>query len=204
MKEQLVKIFPWGIAALLFLLVIILLFRNCGPVPGSTVTVIHDTVPGDPYPVEAPVRVPYPVYIDTGTTRYIAGAPLPTDTDAIIKDYLVTRFYRDTLKNDTSMLAVVEDSVQANRIVSRKFTYQNRRPTAIITTTNITQNKKEAFLRAYMGIGASYSPSTKRFGVGPFVAVTLRPGPIVVYAYDVAGNSHQVQFGWKLTFRRRP
>lgn len=196
------KNIPWIIAVCLFVLAIVLLFRKCGPVPTGVITVIHDTVPGDPYPLTGPGYAPKVVYVDTGSTLYVPGAEMPADTAAIIRDYLVTRFYADTLKNDTSMLAVVEDSVRANRIVSRRFTYQNRRPTAI-NTTIMQPPAKEPALRVYAGAFAGYSPKTARLAVGPELTATLRAGPVIRYGYDIAGNGHQVGFGWKLSFKRK-
>lgn len=193
---------PWLLAAACLALAVMLLFRECGPLPVGTVTVIRDTIPGDPYPVEVPRYVPKITYVDTGRTVYVPGMPVPTDTAAIVRDYLSVRFYADTLKNDTSMLAVVEDSVSANRIVSRRFTYQNRRPTAI-NTTIIQPPRKEPALRLYAGAFAGYSPRSLRFAAGPELTFALRGGFIGRYGYDVAGNGHQVSAGWKVSFKRK-
>lgn len=185
----------------LLLLVIWLLFRQCGPAhPEGSVTVLRDTIPGDPYPVEVPRYVPTVRWERLADTP-VLETPAHADTAAIIRDYLVTRFYRDTLKNDTSMLAVVEDSVRGNRIVGRKFTYQNRRPTAV-NTTIIQPPRREALVRVYAGVFAGYSAKTQQLLVGPEVSVALRPGPIFRYGYDVAGNSHLVSAGWKISFRK--
>lgn len=200
MNTQL-KFTPWLLAAALFVLVIALLFRNFGPANENTVTVIHDTVPGDPYPVEVPRYVPV-VRWERHTDTFAVEKLTHADTAAIVRDYLLVCFYADTLKNDTSMLAVVEDSVQANRIVSRKFTYQNRRPTAI-NTTIIQPPRKEPLVRVYAGAFAGYSGRNQHFSVGPEVSVALRPGPIIRYGYDIAGNGHLVSAGWKISFKSR-
>lgn len=186
----------------LLLSVIWLLFRQCGPVPAGTVTVIHDTIPGDPYPVEVPRYVPS-VRWERQTDTVLVEKLTPADTAAIVRDYLMVRFYTDTLKNDTSLLAVVEDSVQANRIVSRKFTYQNRRPTAIHTTI-IQPPRQEALVQVYAGVFAGYSAKKQHLLIGPEVSVALRPGPIFRYGYDVAGNSHLISAGWKVSFKKKP
>ena len=190
------------LAMTLLLLLIVLLFRRCGPAPVGTVTVIHDTIPGDPYPVEVPRYVPV-VRWERQTDTVTAERSGPVDTAAIVRDYLTVRFYADTLKNDTSLLAVVEDSVQANRIVSRKFTYQNRRPTAI-NTTIIRPPRQEALVQVYAGVFAGYSAKKQQLLLGPEVSVALRPGPIFRYGYDIAGNSHLVSAGWKLSFKKKP
>ena len=197
------KIQPaWILVSVMGAIIIILLMtRGCGQ-PGcdreSVTITVHDTVHGDPAPVSVAPRVPAPQIIIVPEYR-----DFPVDTLSILNDYFTTRFYSDTLKNDTSMLVVVNDSVRANRISSRGFVFQNRRPTAITTTTTITQNRKEAWLKAYLGVGAAYSPTTKRFGVGPFATFTIRQGAVLTYGYDAVGNSHQVAFGWKLSFRKK-
>lgn len=201
MKEALKKTAPWLLSMGLFVLAIILTFRECGPTQSDTVTVIHDTIPGDPYPVEVPRYVPtvrWQRFTDTIRVEAIS----PTDTPAIVRDYLTVRFYADTLKNDTSMLAIVEDSVQANRIISRKFTYQNRRPTAIQTTI-IQPPTKESFVKVYAGAFAGYSAKNKTFAVGPEISVSLRPGPLIRYGYDIANKGHFVSAGWKISFKRK-
>lgn len=193
------KYYPHILAAALFVLAIFLLFRSCGPTNEGIVTIIHDTIPGDPHPVEVPRYVPTVRWERLTDTLEMYTA---ADTDAIIRDYLAVRFYTDTLKNDTSLLAVVEDSVQANRIVSRRFTYQNRRPVAI-NTTIIHPPPHGSYIQVYVGAFGGYSPKTLRFVVGPEVSVALRPGAIVRYGYDIAGNGHQVAFGWRISFKKK-
>lgn len=186
----------------LLLLVIWLLFRRCGNSAGpDTVTVIHDTIPGDPYPVEIPRYVPV-VRREQRFDTLLREILTPADTAAIVRDYLTVRYYSDTLKNDTSMLAVVADSVAGNRIVSRKFTYQNRRPTAI-NTTIIQPPRQEALVQVYAGVFAGYSAKKQQLLLGPELSVALRPGPIFRYGYDIAGNSHLVGVGWKISFTRK-
>lgn len=190
-------------AVLAAVIVFLLMTRSCGSdVLPKTVTVTKtDTIKGDPYPVSVPVRVPVPYRVEVPV--YLENAE-KIDTHAVIRDYYSRAIYTDTLKNDTSMLAVVHDTIFGNRIVSRQFTFQNRRPTAIITNTTVTHNRKEAWLKLYLGVQGSYSPTSHRFGVGPFATATIRQGAIINYGYDVAGNAHQVGFGWKLSFRKRP
>lgn len=201
MKELIQKHFLAVLCTLLFLLLILSLFAPRGQRDSETeVRIFRDTVPGDPYPVEVPRYVPV-VKRETVVTEIPVTLRDAADTAAILRDYFAVRFYSDTLRNDSSLLAVVNDSVAGNRIVGRQFTYQNRRPTAI-NTTIIQPARKEAFVKVYAGVFAGYSPRTTRAAVGPEVAFALRPGPMLRYGYDIAGNGHQVSFGWKLSFRR--
>jgi hypothetical protein len=100
-----------------FLLIIIAFFvwrdyiKPGGTPPGGSDTVrTSDTIPGDsiPYPVE--VEVPVPVYIDTNTT-----IPTIVDTNAILRDYFARVNYCDTITDDTSFLAIIQDTVTRNR-----------------------------------------------------------------------------------------
>lgn len=197
------KIKPnWIVIAVLGGIVILLLMtRECGQwkEKGDTVTVTDTViVPGDPYPVYTAPRVPKPERI----IEYQV-VPQKVDTAAILKDYFATRFYPDTLKNDTSMFIAVHDSVRENRIVSRRFIFQNKRPISIVSNTTVTHNKKEPWFKLYLGLNASYAPGSKRFGFGPFATGTVKQGALLTYGYDAVGNSHQVGFGWKLSFRKR-
>ncbi len=190
------------IAALCGIIILLLMERSCGSNPSSETTVVTEvkTVPGDPRPIRVPVRVPVPIRVEVPTETEI---PISVDTSEIIRTYYSRVAYTDTLKNDSSMLAVVNDTIHGNRIVSREFIFQNRRPTAIITTTTVEHRLKDPWLKLYLGIQGQYSPVSQRFGIGPTATATIRPGGILSYGYDVAGNSHQVGLGWKLQLRKR-
>jgi hypothetical protein len=80
-----------------------------------------------PEVIETPV--PYPVYIDTGSTRCRTQ---PIDTMAILHDYFASVHYLDTLKDDTSAFIALEEKLNKNRITSRVLTFKNRRPTRVV------------------------------------------------------------------------
>jgi hypothetical protein len=96
------------------------------PISHTTIT----TVPGDMVPDTLFFPAPYPVFRDTGTTRWRS---LPVDTGAILAEYFSRNVYRRILKNDTSALVVITDTVTQNRLTAFKLEFQNRRATAIIT-----------------------------------------------------------------------
>lgn len=115
-----------------------LLFRQCSSKPEPIIKYI----PGDsiPYIVYQRVPIPYAVnYTDTsylydtiwvqGDTHYVLK---PIDTMFILKDYYAKVEYIDTVKNDSSALIVLNETVFKNRISDRTIIFQNRRPTAII------------------------------------------------------------------------
>lgn len=98
------------------------------PEPHTTIT----TVPGDTVPDTLFFPAPYPVFRDTGTTRWRA---LPVDTGAILAEYFSRNVYRRILKDDTSARVVLTDTVTQNRLTAFGLEFQNRRATAIITNT---------------------------------------------------------------------
>jgi len=81
-------------------------------VPGET---IHDTIPQ-----EVPIYVQGEnIYHDT--TIYVPTY-LNVDTSAILKDYYVKNFFRDTIKlNNNQGFVYLSDSVSQNKIVSRNW-----------------------------------------------------------------------------------
>lgn len=101
----------------------------------TTTTTTADTTPDTLF-----YPVPVPVWRDTGTTRWRYHE---VDSAAIVADYLSRVAYRRVLKDDSSALAVIYDTVTANRLTSYRFDFVNRRPTTIThhtTTTGQCQN----------------------------------------------------------------
>ena len=189
------------IAALCGIIVFLLIQQSCNKRPNAetSVTTTIKRIPGDPYPVHVPIRIPVPVKVEVPTEIEI---PAKADTAEIIRNYFSRAAYTDTLKNDTSMLAVLKDTIYGNRIISREFIFQNRRETALITTTTVQHKLREPWLKLYLGINGQYSPVSKRFGIGPTATATIRPGGLISYGYDVAGNAHQVGLGWKIQLKK--
>ncbi len=129
--------------ALLVIVIILATMKGCQKDKTSVPTVTtHDTIPGDSIPVYRPVKTPEP------DTVWMDGeiVTLPADSLCVI-EWLKLRglysqyaAYIDTVKNDSSAMIVLIDTVHQNRIVGRSFGFQNRRITTIntqITTTNI-------------------------------------------------------------------
>jgi hypothetical protein len=107
---------------------------------------IYTSRQGDsvPYVVYSDKPVPYAVHIhdtipiyDTvwtpGDTTYILN---PVDTARILRDYFARVQYLDTVKNDSSALIVLNETIFKNRIENREVIFQNRRKTAIIHENN--------------------------------------------------------------------
>jgi hypothetical protein len=85
-------------------------------------------------PVPYEVRVHDTIHIrDTlrPDTEYIT---LDIDTALILSDYLSRVEYRDTVKNDSSALIVLNEVVSMNRLQYRDVLFQNRRQTVVYKT----------------------------------------------------------------------
>jgi hypothetical protein len=110
-----------------------------------------DTIHGDsvPYPVYRDVPYPVPVYRDTGSTRW---RDKPIDTGAILREYFTRNYYRDTITDDTSFLAIIEDTVTENRIIYRQYWHQNLRPKVINQYTTTIHSGTGLYLGAGTGI----------------------------------------------------
>ncbi len=121
-----------GIAAICLLAIGIAIggFMERCSTPQASVVTIRDTVPGDSVPYPVPVSVPVP-YLVQHTDTILQEV----DTTAILASYFAKHYYADTLKNDTSAFIALKETITQNRIVERSLMFQNRRPTAITTTT---------------------------------------------------------------------
>ena len=143
------------------LVIIILLQKGCSPkVPcpdgGEPITTVKiDTEYVDKVVVK-------PVY-KPGETQYLPGLidtiTTPIDTTAILKDYLATRIYSDTLKIDSIGFVYVSDTVSKNEIQARSFVANYKIPIIkeTITTVIPPKPKNQLYIGAE-GIGSKREP----------------------------------------------
>ena len=104
----------------------ILLSNQCNPSKVREV-VIHDTIPGDPFPYIVYQGIPQPYAVHHWHTDSFTRI----DTLEAIREHLASNLYIDTLKNDTSALIVLNEVIERNKIASRELIFQNKRPTII-------------------------------------------------------------------------
>ena len=121
-------------------IVIALLVFTCDHTPEQTIITHTDTLPGDPYPVVTYIDRPVPYEV------LVPGDSFWKDVDTSVilqkckemyQDYYSKNIYLDTLKDDTSALIVLLDTVYQNKLQKRSMAFQNRRSTLITTTTTI-------------------------------------------------------------------
>ena len=179
-------------------LVLLLIYFNDGcEKPGGPITRIetfYDTIPGDSIPYPVMVKVPYPVYIDS-----IVEIPADVDTLSILKDYFSTKYYRDTITDDTSMFVIIIDTIGQNRIIGRGALFQNLREKAIITT-NIykdTDTKNKFLIGGYAGFNKDQSV----FGIG--AQLVNKKDHIIGYSWFPGQQMHLVNYHVKLRLGKR-
>lgn len=171
-----------------------LLLKQCSS-PSET---IIKYLPGDsiPYTVYKGVPKPYAVhhtdtvpYYDTawlpGDTQYVLK---PIDTMFILRDYYAKVKYIDTVKNDSSALIVLNETVFKNRISDRSVIFQNRRKTAII------QDRQKAFV---LGIGGTLTGLDASIGYRQNINVFN-----ITYSSQGVGLRYQREIGWGKTSKK--
>jgi len=115
--------------------------RSCNKENGTVTTVTtHDTIPGDSVPVYVSVPVPDPdtVWMDGEIVELPADSSCVAEWLKLHGLYTGYAAYNDTLKDDSSALIVVIDTVHQNRLEGRSYGFQNRRITTINTHTTTT------------------------------------------------------------------
>lgn len=160
------------------ILVIVLLLQRCGN-GGTVLPTKSDTVSVTKYiPVTTTITQYVPKYItkiERDTTFFNTHT---IDTAYVIGDYYSTYYYKDTIKQDTSLTLYINDSVTENKIKSRdiKYTYNQK-----ITTNTVIKNKAEF----YVGLGLTGSKN----GISYFGSnLLLRTKKRQIYSIGVGVN----------------
>ncbi|MCX6272162.1 MAG: hypothetical protein NTU44_13270, partial [Bacteroidetes bacterium] len=101
---------------------------------------------------------PHLVYRDTGSCRLLSQK---IDTAAILAACLAVNCYRDTLKNDTSALVIIENEVSMNELQRTRMEFLNRQSKFIITNNCFSRQNGEGLMT-----GVIISPSRDRIDYG--------------------------------------
>jgi len=185
------KIHVSYLTVILILIGLLFLQQQCQKAPEAKIITTHDTIPGDPFPVLMELGKPDPLYVDQ---PYFL--PSNIDTMGVIIDYFSKVYYADTIKNDSSALIVLYDSLRGNRIINRSFSFQNRRATQINNTTILPDRTK-----LYAGAFVNIYPGEK-MDFGPSLFLMTKRGYGYSYAYGINEKSHTVSFVWKISLKR--
>ncbi len=184
--------------AIIILLVVFIFgqdISNRFTLPRTNTTLITqvkiDTVHGDSFPVLVYNSVPQP-----SDTVFITSTILtPIDTAALLHDYLLTRTYIDTIRNDSSYLIVINDTINRNRLRGRQVFFQNLRPTAINTFTTINKPlpKHRFYAGAYVGITQARRPV-----LAPSLVWISKKNRMLSISYDIVNSQTFVGIHYKI------
>lgn len=117
----------------------------------------------------------------TITNNFYEAPDVPVDTDAVVKDYFTKYALVDTIKNDSSALIVVRDTLYKNSVWYRNTTFKNNRPTQVVTN-NYTFNYRELFIdgaikiddNMAVGVGGSFKYHSNRYGIKYYTDKTVQ------------------------------
>lgn len=163
---------------------------QCGPGSKCPELISSDTtyIKGDSILVEIEVDRPYPVWRE----RVIPGR---IDTIRIIEEFFTKYFYSDTISEDSNFIAVINDTLFGNQIISRKFFHQNLRQTAVIINNELLNPPR---LKLFVG-GFVSGPT---FGAGGSLHLVTKKDMMFSYGYDALKMEHQAGVAFKIRLRR--
>ena len=164
--------------------------------PPDTITVIEKKtvtrwIPG--------AKVTDTIYTN-GETSYVYNDS-PIDTAAILSHYLTEYVtYTDTIR-DSSLQAVIQDTIFRNKIVGRGFTYKILRPLASTTTI---YDRFQLIASFQAGGGMSYANTPQSLVAGVDLGLKFKSGTYFSVGY-MAGSGHfvTVRAGQVIRLKRR-
>ena len=139
------------------------------------------------------------VFVD-GAVVYVYNDE-PIDTAAILTHYLTQAVtYTDTIR-DSSLQAVIQDTIFRNEIVSRGFTYKILRPTQEISKH---YDRFQLIASFQAGAGMSYTNKLNGLYGGVDLGLKFKRGTYFSVGY-MAGSSHFVTLraGQVIRFKKR-
>lgn len=207
------------IIALIAVVIALILFNkgcNDRPSNGIDIQLIYDSIERKIYselPKPDTIKVekqvvkwlPSSEVVDTiyleGETRYIYNNE-PIDTNAILTHYLTQAVtYIDTIR-DSSLQAVIRDTIFRNSIVARDFTYKILRPIEVQKIDNRDRFQLIASFQA--GAGMTYGNTPNAIHAGLDLGLKFKNGTYFSVGY-MAGSSHYatIRAGQVIRFRKR-
>jgi len=195
------------IATLIGLAILLILFRGCGQqkstsdsidiykIYDSIERVIKSEIPAADTIIQIKERevlkwLPGAVIRDTvevqGETVFVYN-DAEIDTNAILTHYLTQAVtYTDTIR-DSSLQAVIQDTIFRNKIQGRGFTYKLLQPTKIKYVDNT--DKFQLILSFQAGAGVSYINQFNGLYAGADIGLKFKSGTYFSLGY-MAGSSH--------------
>jgi hypothetical protein len=210
------------IMALIGLVVALILSRGCGNIRPSSggidVHHIYDSIekvivselpPTDTvYQVQEKTVVRWLSSATVVDTVYVNGSTVyvyndaPIDTSAILTHYLTQAVtYTDTIR-DSSLQAVILDTIFRNTIASRSFTYKILRP---IETKYIDNRDRFQLIASFQaGAGMTYANTPQSIYAGVDIGLKFKSGTYFSVGY-MAGTGHfaTIRAGQVIRLRKR-
>ena len=187
------RITPWLVSLILALaLALTVVYYRYVKVLTDCGNVVTDTIPGDriSYSTGLPKPSPSIVFLDTGKPywRYYK-----VDTAAILADHYLSKVYKDTIKNDSSALVVVIDTVNQNALQSRGLIFQNRR--AMFVTAPLPPGKQNRY--SFL-IGVGLGRNQHEFGIMPTIGILNNKGIMYSVSYDLVQKDIYIGALWRI------
>lgn len=133
---------------IIFILALLLSFRQCNPRIETKIEekLIYDTITITEY---LPAPEADTVFVDKNIYKRIIitkEIPAHIDTSAIVKQFLETKVYSRTLKNDSIAYAFIKDTICGNSLIGSQFIYKHKAPTVIEHTKTVFKPRREVLL----------------------------------------------------------
>lgn len=171
MKNFFKKLTPIAIV-LIIAIVIIIVARECRHIPQPVETHTTDTVKVTEYVYDTTEIVKYITRPGIKETIYVE-VPVDINVTDVVNDYYTMKVYNPIYMDDTSAYIAIEDTVFKNELYTSKLTFVNRRPTAINSTTYITQYDTCKPCKSFnMGFGGFVGFSGQDFISGGSIMLT--------------------------------
>lgn len=183
---------PWILSVILLIVIIgqHIYYTNK---PAKTITVTDSVMlKPDSIPYSETVPAPYPEFRDTGSA-YVQIIPAEVDTFAIIRDWQITHLsknvYKRTLKDDSSALVQLTDTVFDNKLHESKFTFQNRRAERVLHETKIYPDR--------LFLGGSVNSDFEKVGL-EINATYIHKNSEYSLGWDFINKTYQVGYGFNI------
>jgi hypothetical protein len=195
MNNYFKHISPYVIA--IAILVVALVFtQQCCRNGGSEVEVyIHDTT--TTYVVHN-----NNIYRDTGKNipyevKVYVDVPVYVDCDSAARELYATTFTRDTVRDDSILTVIINDSISQNQTVYRDSECKVNQPTVIHQTT-VTYDTCKQCKQFNIGFGGLIGGYTDKFGAGPSIMLTTNKKSSYSISYDAINKIGYFGIYWNI------
>lgn len=186
--KQWFSLLKWVIALVIVVLLFIF-FRGCGN--GSVKTTVKDTVKVEVVKTVEVIKTdtsyfPVPYKVVQTVTEYktdtLETYEVRIDTLKTVKDYLATRYYRDSIPfKDSAGYAIVKDTVSQNKIIGRGVTSSVNK-TTVTNTITLRDDPRTTF---YLGMSAAGNKTTPVYSVGASAGLMFKNGKYYGITYEL-------------------